>query len=331
MVENLSLTDPPSATTQPLDVRERQKRRRELIAIALLAILFVVLGIAEFRLTRLSTTLPFVNSIFFFGLLNINIILLIAMVWLVARNIGKLFIERRRKVLGSRLKTKLVMAFLSFSIIPTLVLFLISALYINSSFDKWFSLKIQNTLQASLEITRTYYRNTEQTAMHFAEHLANGIGKRLTAGTDEAADAKADQRWISSFLTSQRELLALDAVEFYADPLEERFLDRRERKPARALDETDAAPVGEPPPPPTAPAFFPRLPLDKLSAAFAGERVPIIQHIGAGDLIRCLVPVRAGANRGDRVLGVVVVNAYIPVSLVNKVDEIASVFDDYKD
>ncbi len=120
----------------PLDPRERRKRKREGIAIAFLAILFFVLTLSEFRLSKLSSTLPFVSSIFFFGLLNINVVILIALVWLVFRNIGKLFIERRRKILGARLKTKLVIAFLAFSIIPTLVLFVISAMYINSSFEK---------------------------------------------------------------------------------------------------------------------------------------------------------------------------------------------------
>src|SRR4051794_34866304 len=173
MAENQSWAMP------PLESRERRKRKREGIAIIALALLFVLLTVAEFQLTKVSSTLPFVTSIFFFGLLNVNLIILIALVWLVFRNIGKLFIERRRKILGARLKTKLVIAFFSFSIIPTVDLFIISAMYINSSFDKWFSLKIQNTLQASLEITGTYYRNTEHTAMHFAEHLSNGIGLRL--------------------------------------------------------------------------------------------------------------------------------------------------------
>src|SRR4051812_7934410 len=191
----------------PLDYREKRKRRREGIAIVLLAALFIVLTIAEFKLTRLSSTLPFVNSIFFFGLLNANIIILLMLVWLVCRNIGKLFIERRRKVLGARLKTKLVIAFLAFSITPTLVLFLISAMYINSSFDKWFSLKIQNTLQASLEITRIYYRNTDQTAMHFAEHLAAGIGRRLdiTEGPGNPVLISRPHHWLENYLNSQRE------------------------------------------------------------------------------------------------------------------------------
>lgn len=304
----------------PLDSREVRKRRRERVAIALLAVLFTLLTIAEFRLTKVSSTLPFVNSIFFFGLLNFNIVILIALVWLVFRNIGKLFIERRRKILGARLKTKLVAAFLAFSIIPTLVLFVISSLYINSSFDKWFSIKIQNTLQASLEITHTYYKNADQTAMHFAEHLAKNLSRRITQAVPEDRDEDESgtiftagiPAWIESYLDGQRDLLALDSVEFYSDPLDERVMVQR-------------LPSGERS---TWPEIYPRLPLDVLEKAFGGERVSRIQHLGSGDLIRCLVPV---TGQGNATLGIVVVNAYIPVSLVNKVGEIASVFDDYKE
>lgn len=285
-----------------IDTRERKKRRRELIGILILAVCFILLTLTEFRLSQLSSTLPFVNSIFFFGLLNLNIVLLLALVWLVLRNVGKLVIERRRKVMGARLKTKLVISFLAFSIIPTLMLFIISAMYINSSFDKWFSLKIQNTLQASLEITRTYYRNTDQTAMHFAEHIAESLGKRL----------QTQSRGIDVYLTDQMELLALDAIEYYSDPLDDRVLAQR-------------APVNE------LTMAYPRLSLDLLDKAFTGEKVSVIQHIGSGDLIRCLVPIHWGGLKSGAILGVLTVNSYIPVSLVNKVDEIASVFDDYKD
>ena len=303
-----------SNTDETLDLREKKKRKREGVLILLLAVLFVFLTFAEFRLTQVSKTLPFVTSIFFFGLLNINIIILIALMWLVFRNIGKLLIERRRRILGSGLKTKLVIAFFAFSIIPTLVLFIISALYINSSFDKWFSLKIQNTLQASLEITGTYYRNTEQTAMHFAEHISNGVGSRLKADSSFIAQTRrvSHPSWVSEYLRSQRELLALDAVEFYTAPGMERIL--TQRKSDSGL-----------------PREYPRFALDVLSRAFSGEKVAVVHHVGSGDLIRCLVPVYVESGAHHPILGVVAVDSYVPVSLVNKVDEIASVFDDYKE
>src|SRR4051812_28347577 len=104
-----------------LDPREAAKRRREKVLILSIAALLGVATYFEFRLSSFSSRLPFVNSIFFFGLINFNIILLMVLVLLVARNIGKLFLERRRRVLGSRLKTKLVVAFLSFTIIPTVI------------------------------------------------------------------------------------------------------------------------------------------------------------------------------------------------------------------
>ncbi len=299
-----------SDSQESLDSRERIKRKREILAAVVLIFVFAALTFTEFRLTKVSSALPLVNSIFFFGLLNINVVLLIAIIWLLFRNIGKLFIERRKNVLGSRLKTKLVMAFVGLSVVPTLLLFTISALYINSSFDKWFSIKVQNTLQASLEITHVYYRNAEETAKHFAEHLSQGLGSRFRLQSSPAASSE-----VLGFLSQQRELLALDAVEFYSDPLDERVMARQSGKEGL-------------------PDFFPRLPLDVLDQAFSGERVSLIQHVGAGDLIRCLVPVRAGGASGpggQAIHGVLAVSAYIPVSLVNKVDEIASVFNDYKD
>ena len=79
----------------PLDPKERLKRKRERIAIVALLFLFLALMVLEFRISRVSSTLPFVNSIFFFGLVNLNIIILILLLWLVLRNVGKLFIILR--------------------------------------------------------------------------------------------------------------------------------------------------------------------------------------------------------------------------------------------
>ncbi len=286
----------------PLDPKERLKRKRERIAILALLFLFLTLMVVEFRISRVSSTLPFVNSIFFFGLVNLNIIILILLLWLVLRNVGKLFIERRRNVLGSRLKTKLVVSFLSFSIIPTLMLFAISALYINTTFDKWFSIKIQNTLETALEITRIYYRGADQTASHFANHIAKGTAVRLASG-------RIQKDKLTAYLESQRELLALDVVEFYAAPLEERVMTVRES------EDWDL------------PA--PRVSLDLLDGGFGGKPGSVIHHAGNGDWVRALAPVRLAGS--ESVLGVIVVSRYVPVTLVNKVDEVSSVIQDYKD
>ncbi|NDG85932.1 MAG: hypothetical protein EBX52_12965, partial [Proteobacteria bacterium] len=162
-----------------LEQKELRKRRRERAIILALSLSFLLLTAVEFRLGKISASLPFVNSIFFFGLINFNIVILVGLLWLIFKNVGKIFFERRSQILGSRLKTKLVTAFIGFSIVPTLTVFTISALYINQSFDKWFSLKIQSTLQSSLEITNLYYRNAETQSAHFAELIAKQLRSSL--------------------------------------------------------------------------------------------------------------------------------------------------------
>lgn len=286
---------------EALDPREVAKRHREKVLILATAALFVLTTYFEIRLSNLSNRLPFVNSIFFFGLINFNIILLMVLMFLIFRNIGKVFLERRRRVLGSRLKTKLVLGFLSFTIIPTVILFLISSLYINSSFDKWFSIKIQNTLQATLDITQIYYKNTNRIAQHLATQTANELREKYGLSALHSPGLK-------KFVQRVIQTPTVDGVEVYTDPLEERML---------ASNHADAS------------AILPRLPLDVLNKAFAGDTVSLVQHMRGSDLIRAVAPIMD--SRTGKVHGAVGITFVIPVSLVNKVDEISSVFQDYRD
>jgi two-component system nitrogen regulation sensor histidine kinase NtrY len=114
---------------------------------------------------------------------------------------------------------------------------------------------------------------------------------------------------LEKYLESQRDLLALDVVEYYSDPLEERVMS------VRATGEWQLA--------------APLISLDLLDGAFAGNPGSVIHHAGNGDWVRALQPVRV--NRSGDILGAIVVSRYVPVTLVNKVDEVASVIQDYKD
>ncbi len=86
------------------DPKERRKRKRERLIMAGLLLSLALLTAVEFRLGKISSTLPFVNSIFFFGLINFNIVILMGLLWLIFKNVGKIFFERRSRVLGDLLK-----------------------------------------------------------------------------------------------------------------------------------------------------------------------------------------------------------------------------------
>ena len=286
----------------PIAKSERRKRRRERIAIVFVLIAIVVLANFALKLVKLSSTLPFVNSIFFFGIINLNLILLAVLVFLIFRNLSKLFLERRRGLLGSKLKSKLVVSFVTLSIVPTVVLFFVSTLYINSTFDKWFSVKVGNTLQASLEITDIYYKNTQRSAQHFAERIREEVSFRM-----DLDDNYARTR-ISRELSTLRAKYALDAVEVYWHPLDPRTLVVR---------------------PELNPELFPRLPIADVQKALDGTEVVLVQHVGTGDVLRSVVPLTDTSTK--KIVGALTVSYHLPTSLVNKVDEINSTYADFKE
>jgi len=67
---------------------------------------------------------PLSNNLLILILTNANILLLAAVVFMIARSLWKLSVERRSKVLGAKFRTKLVAAFVGLSFIPTILLFI---------------------------------------------------------------------------------------------------------------------------------------------------------------------------------------------------------------
>ncbi|WP_397600505.1 ATP-binding protein [Silvanigrella sp.] len=73
----------------------------------------------------------------FFSAVNINVILLLLFVFLTFRSGVKLIVDNSQGAFGSKLNTKLVTAFLFFSLLPTVVLLYVSTKFVNTNFEKW--------------------------------------------------------------------------------------------------------------------------------------------------------------------------------------------------
>jgi two-component system nitrogen regulation sensor histidine kinase NtrY len=204
--------------SSPLDASELKRRRREKFVISLVVVVLVGLTLVEIQLLRVSSKLPFVNSIFFFGLMNVNLVLIMVLLFLVFRNAIKLILDERKGKLGSRLRTRLVFCFLLFAIIPTALLFTVSAFYIKSSFDKWFNLKVGESLQRSIQVVKTFYDTTEKSAAHFARKIA------FQLETEKKDKQKTLSQAIQDRLNEARQEFGLDAVEYYSNPLAIRSL-----------------------------------------------------------------------------------------------------------
>src|SRR3954470_24479542 len=109
---------------------EHKRRSKELGIVVGLAALFLILTAIEYKLFGMSQQLPFAHSIFFLGLVNFNIILFLLLFFLIFRNVVKVFAERQTGLTGKTLKAKLILAFVTFSFIPTALMFFVSVFYI---------------------------------------------------------------------------------------------------------------------------------------------------------------------------------------------------------
>lgn len=149
----------------PKTAAER-KRVFELVAIVIITLLLIGISRLETRLFELSETLvqskEFINTLVYFGLINLNVFLILILFFLLFRNFTKLVIDRRRGVIGSKLRTKLVVALLFFSLAPTLLFFYVSARFINESFDQWFSDKVRSIMVQTQEAGAKVYKRDQQ-------------------------------------------------------------------------------------------------------------------------------------------------------------------------
>lgn len=274
---------------------ELRKRRREIFIIFVLSFSFVFLTWFEIRLFSISQQLPFVHSVFFFGLVNFNIIILLLLALFIFRNVVKVFVERKSRVFGSSLKAKLIASFVSFAVIPTLLMYIVSVFYINSSFEKWFSAKTVGVLKSALEVQNAYYFDAKKNNYHFAHEVAARIRNKTT-------NANVVRRELQKL----RREFALDAVEWYPD---------LKRKPVLAVSEEDS--IADIPPAP--PEFVSKGIRQQVEAS-------TIFQFGDGNLVRVIVPVQEGHSKGA-----VVVSSFVPLSLISRMNDVSAVYEELRD
>jgi two-component system nitrogen regulation sensor histidine kinase NtrY len=187
---------------------DRKRRKREMIIIAAIIVVVALMTYAQNKLIHFGADFPISNTILMFTMTNINLLLLILMIFLVFRNLVKLLYDRRRKVMGSKLRTRLVIAFVSLTLIPAGVMFFFSMGFITTSIDFWFNVPVEQALENSLHVGRQIYGITENSNAFYLEKAAYQIKTRKLL---ESARAKELFQYVEVVQRS----FNLDAVEVY--------------------------------------------------------------------------------------------------------------------
>lgn len=151
---------------------EKKKNRGILIILLFLAfILFLTIGIL--RQPAKSFTLKYIsNTVVIFAVLYINVLLLVAFLVLLFRNITKIIHDRSQKKPGSKFSTRLITIFMFLTLVPTLFLFFIASDLISTNVDQWFSQPVEVINQNSSKIINEVLSETMSRVRSLTKQLS---------------------------------------------------------------------------------------------------------------------------------------------------------------
>lgn len=119
-----------------------------------------------------------VTNILLSSLQIIVLLLFLILFFVLGRNLIKLYLERKRKVVGAHFKTKLLLFFIALSFIPTLLLFLFASDLINRNIENWFKTPIDKILEDTKNLSDGFYSNSEEITLHYAQQIGQAIKKQ---------------------------------------------------------------------------------------------------------------------------------------------------------
>ncbi|MEN8211034.1 MAG: ATP-binding protein [Thermodesulfobacteriota bacterium] len=154
------------------------RKKKELLLIFVILITVGILTFIETRITNFGGDFPLSSTILMCILINTNLLLLLALLLLVFRNLAKLYYEKKNNIFGSKLKTRLITAFIILALLPTTVLFFFSIHFISASTAFWFNAPVEQTLNSSLAVGQKLYEYIEEKNEFFAKRAAFQIESR---------------------------------------------------------------------------------------------------------------------------------------------------------
>jgi two-component system, NtrC family, nitrogen regulation sensor histidine kinase NtrY len=136
-------------------LQSEQHQRRKAIGLLGIPLLLVFLGLWAMNAFNLSFILHPRGTgqiLIFSGLSVVVFLVLLALLILLLRNILKLYADQRSRVLGSRLRTRMVLTAVLLSFAPAVFMFLFSYQLMNRSIERWFSQPPRDLLADSATI-----------------------------------------------------------------------------------------------------------------------------------------------------------------------------------
>ena len=293
------------ATVRPLPPARRPFRDNPRLIVAGIAVLVVALIGILYLAERTSRLAPdFQTEVVLYALSATNVMMLLALVFVLARNVVKLLVERRRAIPFVRFRAKLVFVLLGMTVIPALLVLFVGSNLVLRAVDQWFNEPVEEILSSANQLAADYYEDRQRTVADQAARLAASIPpSSLTA-----ADVRRLRDQIAQEINTRR----IDVVQVY-----------RVSAPGTVQPLVDVVA-------PTVPQNWPRSSADLLASRVAsgGQEQPwTLEPVSAGgDLLRVGSVIR---DPSGTVAGVVVTSDYLSGTLADRSRRMTQAYEQY--
>jgi two-component system nitrogen regulation sensor histidine kinase NtrY len=299
---------PPRRSSAPRQARPIRDNTKLLLAGVgvLVAALVSLLALAS----RSATLAPdFLTEVVLYALSATNLTILVALTFVLARNIVKLLVEKRRGLPFAHFRAKLVAVLLGMTLIPAVLVLLVGSGLIRNSVDRWFNAPMDDVLSSANAIAGDYYEERQRLVSAQAQQLALALGA-IDVSSSTAASVRAVVE--PDVLQERVGLVEVYRVESAGPP-----------GPPLLIPVVD---VGSPTMPDSA-----RAPADLLAARAAAGAVsaPVVERLAdGGDLIRSAVEIRS--SPGGPLQGVVIASEYVTGQFAARARRMTQAYEDYQ-
>ena len=195
----------PSLAPQPPRRPFRDNPRLILAGIVvLIGVLVTLLAMANGS-SRFSP--DFLSEFVLYALSAADLTMLAALLFVLARNIIKLIVERRRALPFARFRAKLVVLLLGMTFVPAVLVLLVGSELIRTSVDRWFNAPTDEILSSANKIAGDYY--------HERQMLVSDHAGRIARALSTIDLASGDLRTIRNLLAPEVTLQRVQMIEVY--------------------------------------------------------------------------------------------------------------------
>ncbi len=303
----LSSVSRPAA--KPVTPARRPFRDNPPLILAGIVMLLGMLGGIVWLAGRTSTLSPdFLTEVVLIALSVTNVTMLVALAFVLARNVIKSIMEGRSGLPFGRFRAKLVLAMLGMTVIPAVLVLIVGSRVVLTAVDRWFNAPMEEILAGANSIAGDYYQERERIVADQASRLARSLS-RVDLGSAEIATV---QNVITPEVAGQR----ISMVQVY----------RAVRVPNQPPDVVSLVDVASP----SMPLGWARASADRLAARAASgtEAAPSIEEpMAAGGLLKHVaIAVR---NSSGQITGVVVASDYLSGHLAERARHMSKAYEDY--